>query len=77
MAAVGEATFDVLIRGGRVVDPANGICDEVRDVALRGGVIAAVAALGVTVSHGPAAIFFSSTIKKIIFLHQDSCRSTL
>src|SRR5881394_3423325 len=36
-------TFDLLLRGGRVVDPASGI-DGVRDVAVRAGKIAAVQA---------------------------------
>lgn len=35
-------TFDLLIRGGRVVDPRNGV-DQVADVALRHGRVAAVA----------------------------------
>lgn len=34
-------TYDVLIRGGRVIDPANGI-DGVRDVGITGGKIAAM-----------------------------------
>jgi len=36
-------TYDLLLTGGHVVDPANGI-DDVRDVAIQGGRIAAVAA---------------------------------
>ncbi|MET0877910.1 MAG: amidohydrolase/deacetylase family metallohydrolase, partial [Tardiphaga sp.] len=35
------ATFDLLLRGGRVIDPASGI-DGIKDVAIRGGKIAAV-----------------------------------
>src|SRR5438876_9331592 len=38
-----STTFDLLLRGGRVIDPASGI-DGVRDVAIRGGKIAAVQA---------------------------------
>lgn len=34
-------TYDYVIRGGRVIDPANGV-DDIFDVAIRGGVIAAV-----------------------------------
>ncbi|WP_445491878.1 amidohydrolase/deacetylase family metallohydrolase [Rhodopseudomonas sp. RCAM05734] len=34
-------TFDLLLRGGRVIDPASGI-DGIRDVAIRNGKIAAV-----------------------------------
>ena len=34
-------TFDLLLQGGRVIDPASGL-DGVRDVAIRGGRIAAV-----------------------------------
>ncbi len=34
-------TFDLLLRGGRVIDPASGI-DGIKDVAIRGGKIAAV-----------------------------------
>jgi dihydroorotase len=37
-----EARFDLVLRGGRVIDPARGI-DAVLDVAVRGGKIAAVA----------------------------------
>ena len=33
--------FDILLRGGRVIDPANGI-DGVMDVAIKDGKIAAV-----------------------------------
>ncbi|MDB5503485.1 MAG: dihydroorotase, partial [Tardiphaga sp.] len=35
------ATFDLLLRGGRVIDPASGI-DGIKDVAIRNGKIAAV-----------------------------------
>src|ERR1700712_1547029 len=35
------ATFDLLLRGGRVIDPASGI-DGLKDVAIRNGKIAAV-----------------------------------
>src|ERR1700745_503424 len=38
-----SATFDLLLRGGRVICPASGI-DGVRDVAIRNGKIAAVQA---------------------------------
>ena len=37
------ATYDLIIKGGRVIDPASGI-DAIRDVAIAGGRIAAVAA---------------------------------
>ncbi|SDH06573.1 dihydroorotase [Bradyrhizobium sp. Rc2d] len=37
------ASFDLLLRGGRVICPASGV-DGIRDVAIRGGKIAAVAA---------------------------------
>jgi dihydroorotase len=37
-----QETFDLLLRGGHVIDPANSI-SEVRDLAIRGGKIAAVA----------------------------------
>src|SRR3954449_4617378 len=36
-----SATFDLLLRGGRVIDPASGI-DGLKDVAVRNGRIAAV-----------------------------------
>src|SRR3954451_13837272 len=36
-----EPRYDLLLRGGHVIDPRNGI-DAVRDVAIRMGVIAAV-----------------------------------
>jgi len=36
-----SATFDLLLRGGRVIDPASGV-DGMKDVAIRGGRIAAV-----------------------------------
>jgi dihydroorotase len=35
------ASFDTLLRGGRVIDPAAGI-DGIKDVAIRNGKIAAV-----------------------------------
>ena len=50
------AEFDVLIRGGRVIDPANGILDEVKDVALKDGLIAAVAAPGEIAAEGAAEV---------------------
>ena len=31
-----STTFDLLLRGGRVIDPASGI-DGLKDVAIRGG----------------------------------------
>src|SRR6202012_1644612 len=36
-----NTTFDLLLRGGRVIDPASGI-DGLKDVAIRGGKIAAI-----------------------------------
>ena len=36
-------TYDLIIRGGRVIDPASRV-DAVRDIAIAGGRIAAVAA---------------------------------
>jgi dihydroorotase len=36
------ATYDLLIKGGRVIDPSAGL-DAVRDVAIAGGKIVAVA----------------------------------
>jgi len=36
-----SATFDLLLRGGRVIDPASGV-DGLKDVAIRNGRIAAV-----------------------------------
>ncbi len=42
--ACGQAqTYDLLLKGGHVMDPRNGV-DGVRDVAIRGGRVAAVAA---------------------------------
>src|SRR5438093_3071267 len=41
-----EATFDLVIKGGRVIDPASRL-DAIRDVAISGGRIAAVNA-GIT-----------------------------
>ena len=38
-----SSTFDVLLRGGRVIDPASGV-DGIRDVAIRKGKIAAMQA---------------------------------
>jgi dihydroorotase len=40
-AAGGNQKYDVLLRGGHVIDPKNGI-DAVRDVAIAGGKVAAV-----------------------------------
>src|SRR5215469_12990180 len=42
-AAAQEASYDLLLKGGHLIDPKNGV-DAVRDVAIRGGKIAAVAA---------------------------------
>lgn len=36
-----DATYDLVIRGGTLIDPAQGVHDR-RDVALRGGMVAAV-----------------------------------
>ena len=43
MRVEAQATYDVLLRGGHVIDPRNGI-DAVMDVAVAGGKIAAVRA---------------------------------
>src|SRR5687767_14840096 len=40
--ALGAQTYDLLLKGGHVIDPRNGV-DAVRDVAISGGKIAAVA----------------------------------
>ena len=40
--AAAAQEYDVLLKGGRVIDPKNGL-DQTMDVAVRGGVIAAVA----------------------------------
>jgi dihydroorotase len=39
--SLSAATYDLLIRGGRVIDPAPGV-DRIMDVAIRGGKIAAL-----------------------------------
>src|SRR5215212_211510 len=39
--AQAERKYELLLRGGHVIDPRNGV-DTIRDVAIRGGVIAAV-----------------------------------
>ncbi|MBL8238760.1 MAG: amidohydrolase family protein [Bryobacterales bacterium] len=41
VALAGQSPFDVVIRGGRVMDPESGL-DAVRDVGIRGGKIAAI-----------------------------------
>ena len=43
LAAVASAqpSYDLILKGGHVIDPKNGV-DKVRDVAIRGGKIAAV-----------------------------------
>ena len=41
LAGVQAQTYDLLLKGGRVIDPKNEV-DAVRDVAIRGGRIAAV-----------------------------------
>lgn len=41
IALAGQSPFDVVIRGGRVMDPESGL-DAVRDVGIRGGKIAAI-----------------------------------
>src|SRR5258708_22634429 len=38
-----STTFDLLLRGGRVIDPASGV-DGIKDVAIRGGKVATVQA---------------------------------
>ncbi|BCS31098.1 amidohydrolase [Luteitalea sp. TBR-22] len=43
LAAQGPADYDFLIKGGRVIDPRNGL-DAVRDVAIKDGKVAAVSA---------------------------------
>ena len=42
MARAAEPKYDLLLRGGHVIDPKNGV-DAVRDVAIAGGKVAAVA----------------------------------
>src|SRR5581483_8826732 len=42
-ASAQEAPYDLVLKGGHVIDPRNGV-DGVRDVGIRGGKIAAVAA---------------------------------
>ena len=37
-----STTFDLLLRGGRVIDPASSV-DGIKDVAIRNGKIAAIA----------------------------------
>ena len=41
-AATAQTSYDLLLKGGHVIDPRNGI-NAVRDVAIKGGKIAAVA----------------------------------
>ena len=41
MTAFAQEHYDMILKGGRVIDPKNGI-DDVRDVGIRGGKIAAV-----------------------------------
>ena len=43
MTATATPTYDLLLAGGRLLDPAQGINDEPRDVAFRDGKVAAVA----------------------------------
>jgi len=43
VARAAEPKYDLLLRGGHVIDPKNGV-DAVRDVAIAGGKVAAVAA---------------------------------
>ncbi len=42
-AAFAAAPYDLVVRGGRVIDPATGL-DAIRDIAIAGGRIAAIAA---------------------------------
>jgi dihydroorotase len=42
LAPAQQATYDLLLKGGHVIDPKNSV-DAIRDVAIRGGKIAAVA----------------------------------
>ncbi|MFN7921431.1 MAG: amidohydrolase/deacetylase family metallohydrolase [Bryobacteraceae bacterium] len=41
--SLGAQTYDIVLKGGRVIDPANGI-DAIRDVAIANGTVARVAA---------------------------------
>src|SRR5438093_1177827 len=41
IAALGQARYDLVLKGGHVIDPKNGV-DRVADVAIRGGRVAAV-----------------------------------
>eukprot|EP01045_Picozoa_sp_COSAG04_P013466 COSAG04_NODE_956_length_9189_cov_4.340044_4_plen_174_part_00 len=45
-AAAAAPTFDTIIRGGTVIDPANGLDQVERDIAVKDGVIAAVEPVG-------------------------------
>src|ERR1041384_7490804 len=51
LASAQQPQYDLLLKGGHVLDPKNGV-DAVRDVAIRDGKIAAVAA---NISPGAAA----------------------
>eukprot|EP01062_Namystynia_karyoxenos_P074240 TRINITY_DN71106_c0_g1_i1.p1 TRINITY_DN71106_c0_g1~~TRINITY_DN71106_c0_g1_i1.p1 ORF type:complete len:523 (+),score=131.79 TRINITY_DN71106_c0_g1_i1:70-1638(+) len=51
MAAGPPAEYDLVLRGGRVIDPETGL-DGVRDVAISGGVICRIAAAGAGVLRG-------------------------
>src|SRR5512135_1603120 len=42
LCLAGQARYDLLLQGGQVIDPKNGI-SAVRDVAIKDGVVAAVA----------------------------------
>lgn len=53
--------FDILLRGGRVIDPANGI-DGVMDVAIKDGKIAAVGSVQGEAAGNTERYSFSHTV---------------
>ena len=44
-AAALAQDYDIVLRGGRVIDPKNNV-DAIRDVAIKGGKVAAVPSAG-------------------------------
>ena len=71
-------TYDVVLRGGRVMDPESGL-DAVRDVGIRGGTIAAISescgfhvTTAVTSSDAKAATMSASDVLTTVRSFSDS-----
>jgi dihydroorotase len=60
-ATAAPITFDTILRGGTVIDPANGLDQVERDIAVKDGVIAAVEPVGGALAGTSASEEFDAT----------------